>query len=556
MRETELRPSPDGYYRRNLGYVQTKNGTLSPRKLSLGTSKKTATERFKLISAIWRRIEVEATRTDQKPVWDELSRKIAKAIGEGETTYRVERFHTDMYAYCRFVEAVASSYPEITILPADEEAYRNGKTFEQEKRGAVESLERELLAEANNLKQVVLETPGNDSKYVDLLGDRTMHEALEAYSKWIAEEKFDKSEEAVNDTGVTRQNMVKQLRTYMVPDRPLRSLDDFASVDQLFGILRKRPITFRYKKPMAKKTASNLIGELGRFFHWLHTTPEWEWRKPVDFSEISRAPFELESDVEDESKDVPVYTKEQLRTLYTYATPLERLLMALALNCAYGADQIGRLRIGEVIEKNGVTYIRRIRRKKKVKGFHRLFSTTVEGIQWAIRGRESQKDAHVLVNGKGQPLWRKTKGGIRCKDIPNAWYRLLDRVREEITDFPRHGFNTLRDTSANLVRRIAGPEIASIHLTHRHQTSDTNLRRYTNTPRKKLFKAHRKLERLLAEVFQVEDAWKDREHQYVSTRQIQRMKELRRQGVSVEKIAEEVGVSNTTVYRWTEKAKQ
>lgn len=551
MRQTELRRSPDGYYRRNLGYVRTKSGGLSPHKISLGTNRKLAAERLKLVAAIWTRIEAEATRAGEKPVWDRLSREIATAVGKGEKTYRVQRFHMGSYRYCQFTEVVANSYPEIAIVPGDEEAYRAGKAFEQEKQGEVEVLERELLADAAYLKQVALETEGNDSKYVDLLGDQSLHQALDEYSKWIAVEKFDQSEEAVNDTGVTRQNMVKQIKTYLAPDRPLASLNDFASIDGLFGILRKRPITVRYQKPMAKKSASNLIGELGRFFDWLHHSSAWEWRKPVDFSEIKRSPIELESDIDAESKDVPVYNVKQLEVLYAYATPLERLMMALGLNCAYGADQIGRLKIGEVVERKGIYYIKRVRRKKKVKGFHRLFATTLEGIKWATKGREDQLTSYVLVNGKGQPLWRKTKGENRSQDIPNAWTRLLNRVCKDHPDFPRHGFNTLRDTSSNLVRRIAGHEMASLHLTHKHQSTDANLRRYTNAPRAKLFKAHRELERRLASVFQVENAWKERTHQYVTTLQIQQMKQLRMKGVPVREIAETVGVSPPTVYRHT-----
>lgn len=445
---------------------------------------------------------------------------------------------------------MAKEYPEIAILPADEEAYRTGKEAEQQKREHVEVLEQAILVEAQTLKHVVLEGAGNDAKYVDLLGDRTLHQALDGYAAWIREEKFDKSEGAVNDTGMTRLNMVKQLKTYLIPNRPLSSLTDFAAVDQLFAVIRRRPVTFRYQKPMAKKTASNLIGELGRFFDWLHKSPEWDWRKPPEFSEISRSPFELESDLEAESKEVPTYTVAQLRTLFEYGTPLERLLILLGINCAFGADQIGRLRIGEIVEKKGVHFIMRVRRKQKVRGIHRLFAATVEGLRWAMKGREDQKSAYVLVNGKGRPLWRKTSGGNRSKDIPNAWNRLLDRVCEDQPDFPRYGFNTLRDTSANMVRRLAGPEIASVHLTHRHQSSDRNLRQYTNVPRKKLFKAHQRLERKLATVFTVQDAWKDREHQYISQRTIKRIRDLHEQGLPVGKIAQQTGVSKATVYRW------
>src|SRR5690606_11997014 len=128
---------------------------------------------------------------------------------------------------------------------------------------------------------------------------------------------------------------------------PLASLHDYASVYQLFGVLRRRPITRRYNKPMARKSASYLIGEMGRVFDWLHNDREWAWRKPVDYSEIKRSPIEMESDVEAESNDIPIYSVDQLRILFAYATPLERLLIALGLNCAFGADQIGRLRIRE-----------------------------------------------------------------------------------------------------------------------------------------------------------------------------------------------------------------
>jgi hypothetical protein len=302
---------------------------------------------------------------------------------------------------------------------------------------------------------------------------------------------------------------------------------------------------------MARKTAANLIGELGQFLEWLHTSPKWEWRQPLDHHKISRRPLELEADGDHETKDVPTYTVAQLKTLFEYATPLERLLILLAVNCAYGADQIGRLRIGEVIERNGRHYIKRVRKKKRGKRIHRLFAATVEGIRWAPRGREDQKSAHVLINGEGNPLWRKTKGGNRCKDIPNAWYRLLDRIEQDHPTFPRHGFNTLRDTSANMVRRIAGGEVASIHLTHRHQSRDRNLRRYTNIPWKKVFKAQRILERKLAEVFTLpDDPWQDREHQYVTQAQIKKMRAMSKEGKPVAQIAREVGVAKTTMYRW------
>jgi hypothetical protein len=109
--------------------------------------------------------------------------------------------------------------------------------------------------------------------------------------------------------------------------------------------------------------------------------------------------------LEVESREIPTYTVDQLQTLYHHATPLERLLLLLGINCAFGADQVGRLKVGEIQEKNGVHYIKRIRRKQKVRGVHRLFKVTLEGLRWAIRGREDQPHAHVL-----SLVWMKDAG--------------------------------------------------------------------------------------------------------------------------------------------------
>ena len=548
MRETELRPEKDGYYRRNIGFVVNSKGRRTQPKISLGKNKKQAKERLERISAIWRRLEAE--HGDQ-PAWDNVSLAVAKAIGQGKAEFLVEPYGHDPYRYVRFVETVASYYVEISVRPKDEALYKQGKGLEDELHEAEDNANRSQLEVAARLKASVLaSSPGNDERYIDLLDDQTLHQAFDAYSDHVGREKFDVSEDSVNDTGKTKQSMIKQIKTY-IPDRRLASMAEYSAVDEIYGTLRQRPITHRYKTPMKTKSASNLIGELAQFFDWLHTSTDWMWREPPDYHRISRSPIVLEGDIDHDAEDVPVYSVRELGILLEYATPLERLLVLLGINCSFGADQIGRLRIKEVIEKNGRYYIRRVRKKKRVKGVHCLFEATYAGIKWAIEGREDEKDSHVLVNGSGQPLWRKTSGGNRCKDIPNAWYRLLDRIQADIEDFPRHGFNTLRDTSADMIRSIGGEEVASMHLTHRHQSRDRNLRRYTNPPTKKLFEAQRSLEEQLSKILESDsDPWADREHQYISQGQIKKMKEMAQEGTPVSEIAREVGVARTTVYRW------
>jgi hypothetical protein len=99
---------------------------------------------------------------------------------------------------------------------------------------------------------------------------------------------------------------------------------------------------------MAKKSCTNYIGELGRFLRWLHLSGEFAWRKPEDYDHIQRNPRELDEDIEKEAADIPVWTVAQLRTLNEYATPIERVFLLLGLNCAYGADQAGRLQVSHL----------------------------------------------------------------------------------------------------------------------------------------------------------------------------------------------------------------
>jgi hypothetical protein len=553
VRETQLKKSSDGYYRRNIGYhVPNGTGRVTQPKISLGKNYREAVERLSLIKNIWKRIELDYL-DEQQPLWDDTSLAIAKAIGQGKPDFPVAPIEKKPERYVYLLESYRKVYPEIRFRPSDEDFYRAGLKEVDEGERLIEMKERAILEKAATMKEVVLASKGNELKCLDLLDEQTLHQALDSYSEYLAVEYYDKTEAAISDTGKRKQYMATQLKSYLA-DRPLKSIRDQHSTDEVFGTLRQRPVTKRYGKPMSHSHSSHLISELDQFFvKWLHPSPHWDWSEPSGYHRVSRKPVSFEADVEHDSKEVAVYSMEQLGTLYRYATPLERLLLLLGINCAYGADQIGRLKLKEVNQGDVDTYIMRTRRKKRVRGQHYLFPQTVQGIHWATENRATNEDSLVLVNKRGNSLYRKTKGGNRSRDIPNAWYRLLDRIQKDHADFPRLGFNALRDTSATLIRDIAGQEIASLQLTHKHQSTDRNLRRYTNPPFERLFNAQRELEQQLidAGVFELEgDAWEEREHQYVTEKQKAVMRSLSDQGASVATIAQKAGVSKTTVYRW------
>jgi len=169
----------------------------------------------------------------------------------------------------------------------------------------------------------------------------------------------------------------------------------------------------------------------------------------------------------------------------------------------------------------------------------------------ALKRRERHESEFLLLMESGQPYWSKTKGGNRTQSIPNLWNRLLDRIQKDHPKFPRLPFNSLRDTSANLVRRIGGEETASLHLAHKHQSKDENLNRYTNPVRKKHFRVLRRLEQKLQVVFDAAgaDCWADPKKNYIGLAKIKQIVDLRTQGVKIAEIARKLGVSAATVYR-------
>jgi hypothetical protein len=382
-----------------------------------------------------------------------------------------------------------------------------------------------------------------------------LHDALNDYIEWIKVEYFDKVEGHVSDSGMTKIRQIKTIRSHL-ENAPLAALD-YSGVDKVFGYFRKRPTTKRSENPMTSKSCRHYIGELDRFFRWLHLSAAYPWRKPEDYELIRKKPDELEEDIEAATQEIPIYSVEQLAILNEYATPNERVFFLLGINCAFGADQSGRLKLRDVrLSEDGSSFIRRVRRKKKVKGTHLLFSQTVQAMQWAIERRKKQQPeptpvSLLLLNDEGRPYWRKTKGGNRCRDIANMWYRLLDRVRVDHPDFPRHGFNTLRDTSSNMIREIAGQEVASMHLTHKHQSEDRNLANYTNPPLKRLFRAQRKLEQKLQTVFDAapREPFAPQMRAYTPRKTIKKMHKMKGEGASVSEIARAVKVARTTVYR-------
>jgi hypothetical protein len=532
-RETDLKRTSRGDFCRSLGYLPDGKQP----KFRLGFDKAEAQKRFAGILALW---ELVASRPKvfqggeinlSKPAWDDARLKAARAIARGNTPVLSAGDHEDPINYFDRINALTQR-TGISFQP-DTDMYDLGAA---QTRGMAEELATRLQAATG----------------------QTLHEALQAYSKHVGQE-FRDAYDNLTDNGKTKQDQIKSIISY-VPNWDLAKLD-YKGCDEVFGIFRRRPLSKRYGKPMSRKSCSNYMGELGRFFRWLHLSADYIWKRPEDFAFIKRTPRELDEDAEREAQDVPTWKFEELKIIFEYANPLERIFILLGLNCSYGADQAGRLRVGHLHfspEPERQSFIRRIRRKKKTRSIHVLWKVTKQAIQWAMERRPTDTNSeNLLLNKNGNPYWRQTKGGNRSQDIPNLWNRLLDRIQKDHPDFRRLPFNSLRDTSANFVRRISGEEVASLHLAHKHQSKDENLGRYTNPTRRRHVKALLKLEQKFSKVFDaVVDPFPADQPKVqkqggsnLTLRQIRQIKNLGAQGYKHAKIAEIVGVERVSVWR-------
>ncbi|MDA9778774.1 helix-turn-helix domain-containing protein [Rubripirellula sp.] len=526
----------NGDFERNLGWKITKNGKRSQPKFYLGDNEKDALKRLGRIAELWEHIE--ATRKD--PRWYDNELDWAKLLARGELQIPIDSWGESPHSYVVGLNMMSARYPMINFVGADEAKLKKGKNDN-----------REIVE--HELKQLVVRGVLTEAE-IPVKSDGCLHKALSEYQHWIEKEYFDVFEQHVSDTGMTLISQVKTIMNH-VADRPIGELNH-TGVDEIIGVFRKRPIS-RYGTPMKLSSSQNYVTVLGQFFDWLDLSEHYRWRLPERYHRIKRKVDEFDEDVIDEAAEVEIWTIDQLCILNKYATARERVFLLLGINCAFGVDQIGRLRKQELrLSDDGDSFVERIRRKKKVEGRHLLWKQTIGGIRWALGQHEELKiqtgaEDFVLLSSKGTPYWRKTIGGNRARDIPNRWYDLLDRINVDYPDFPRLGFNSLRDTSIHMIRVVADAETASVHATHKHQSSDKNLRRYSNPVWEKLFRAQQKLEVQLDVFFAAapEDPFGNQPQAYISKLKLKRIFELANTGMSNSAIAAEVGVSHSTVWR-------
>lgn len=396
----------------------------------------------------------------------------------------------------------------------------------------------------------------------------TLHEALRAYEAERRRD-FTRPDGSFDNSGHHMLGIVRAVRE-RASDLPLAQFD-FARCQALLDYWRDRPEHSRTKEPLTKKTCQNHIGEIKRFFVWLHLTGEFGWRKPADFEFLDAGVRDLPSDRPSLGAiSVGTFSLDELTALYKHAIPAERLLLVWCLNCAHGAAEFGRVEWGDLFLGQEHPWRRQgldveatdedawcgfIRPKSGVLGWWRLWPETVRLIEWwraewrRNLSRESVRDERVMLTKAGTPLYRDQSRNAQT-GFANAWNRLLDRIEEAEGEgkVRRLPFGTLRNQLPDwLGGGQAEAVVASVALCHGipHAGDKLLYKHYSNRPWAGLFKAQQGFRDHLRPMFaSVPDALA------VFDPVGDRVRSLWSEGVhDIPTLAERVGASTMTVRR-------
>ena len=497
------------------------------------------------------------TIDDDRPVWDATTLEMADAIRRGEAVALVS-VPDSLSAYradsCLLGAWLHELQREFTVIKIELEPQLQANVTEVDLREG-----RRLVDMGNRL----LRRPGSAD---------TLHRALSAYIDFI-KKKERTAEGKLTPWGGTQLRHVNFLKRHL----PDRSLDDFdtQSIDDCINVMRSRPPTKKKNsKQSSKSWIANCLKQFHNFLRWLNRTSQFGWKRPADLEfEPVRIPL-TPTEKSAKGRAVKRYSIEQLKTLWKYASPHQRLRILLGLNFGFGAAEAASLENPEVFLRQPhprsdelgesricpVGWIVRSRHKSAVYGEWKMWPITAAAIEWWLRQRAKIKIADgvdtLLVTRTGQRFDTPTKSNHPNQQIRNAWNQLVNKVYNDDNSFPKLSFKHLRKTAGTLIRHVADGEVAGIFLCHgKPVASDNLLDVYTERPFEKVFEAIDRVGAKLEEVWKsVSDPFPEEPKKggpNISPTKIEQIRKMKAQGYKRSYIAEKLGVTTTTVWRWT-----
>lgn len=569
IRKRTLKPDPQGRYRPCLGYrIDGKQ-----QRFNLGMDKPEAERRLNRLYELWQ----ENVAANGAEVWSPLALHFAKEIAKGkrriEYPFQTGFLEADDPAaeYAQMVHVERERFPSLDIVPADPACYAAGLERNEQLVGSEVQRLQERLGELGAL------APKN--RLPEKLISGKLYEALDAYADddvkshnvWVGSNRLKQS-------GHRRLEMIERFKERHKD--MLLSMLGYDACKEMIRFWCKRPPTKSRKSgrfdgpPMAISTARHHRKELDRFFRWLDATERFGWPLPRGFRHIDRSIGETQDEFSRRLSAIQndTYSVQELATLNRHATPLERLVFYVGLNCGMGAAELGRLRVddilllhkhefAEALGFNSTTddcYIRYLRPKTKVFGEWLLWRETVEMIRWGLERSHDIGSDRLFVSESGQPWYNEEHNKNPQAKFTNVFNRLIKRVQMSEPEFRRLSFGTLRDTLPNILRTRHSSEMASICLAHGSTCGDKLIDCYTNKPFGRFHELMRTAREYVGAVFESAPAApaEARAKQYLPLKTKEKVRSMLAAGNRVSKIATECGVSVMTVYREKEQCSE
>lgn len=272
-------------------------------RFDLGHDKDEAQHRLDAILALWNESNKE------RGSWRPESLAAARAISKGKTPLLEANWCEMPEKYFgRVANLIAQGVPVVT-----------DDKFEEGRRDLVVRIE-------NNRRQLAV---ANSSKKAT---GQFLHSAFDDWAERFVKTEYKEPDGIVSFYGSKLLYRVVLLKARL-PNHDLGELD-LQGCDALFATFRQRPLKDgSTTEVMSRKFCYDVNKDLKRILKWVHLQPQWDWRKPEDFDTIKLQPRENDADVEREAEDKPMWTLEELKILWQYASPLQRVVMLLGLNC-------------------------------------------------------------------------------------------------------------------------------------------------------------------------------------------------------------------------------
>jgi site-specific recombinase XerD len=557
---------PDGQFHRTIGKVADASGRLKPKRFMLGTDDLAAREAAVAIERLWADIEAAHAKQllsvlDLPVAWTPETLAMAEAIRRGERIQVADT--TDDETPLHLAERagwLAQTYPSIrNKLDVEPEAkLQQGRNhllaYARDAAKAADEADRQNphRRTARELAALALKPAAAD------LSGQSLHASLDAWGDAMAL-RYARDGQAT-ETGRKFRDIAERLK-HAHADLPLSQLT-YSAIEGMADYWCSRPEARKSDgrgrgTPVSVVTVKNTLKNLRRFLRWLHRSDRFCWRDTDRVIEDATTGRQFNSLLSAAERKViaagpDAWTLDELITLYTYATDRDRLLILLGLNGGFAQSEVIHLAKTEIHLDAETPHVAFVRHKSCRPGGFALWPETVRALRWneSRRNRvESPDNPWALLAESGQPLT-----GMR---IANAWNKLLRRTQRHAGSLRRLPFKYLRKTAAALIQQEGGgAEVIALMEARAKRTShDDHADVYYRRVVQKVWEFNAKVGNYLRPMFDAAPgAHTEQVHQRlvkVTPPMREAMQTLRKHGLSLRRISDEMGVSSMTVARHT-----